>query len=53
MDPRNQTCQLQDCFISTEGELLTVGNRRICRTFDMRKGAFGDITDRLAGRVYP
>lgn len=53
MDPRNQTCQLQDCFISTEGELLTVGNRRICRTFDIRKGAFGDVTDRLAGRVYP
>ena len=53
MEQIPQTYQLQDCFITAENGLLTIGNRRISRTFDMANAAFLDVTDRLTGHTYP
>ena len=46
------TRHLEDCFITVDGPVLTIGNCCISRRFDMQKGAFLDITDRLTNKVY-
>lgn len=53
MQNKHQTRHFQDCFITVDGMVLTIGNRCISKSFDMQKAAFLDVTDQLANKVYP
>lgn len=53
MQNDHQTRALQDCFITVDGAVLTIGNRCISRRFDMHNAALLDLTDRLTNKIYP